>query len=416
MSDRYLVISSDGHAGPRPEVYRDYLDPQYRDEFDRQNEARMKALEIAGERLEMRQESKQWASDKAHGLAGAWDGDRRNEVLDADGVAAEILFVDGLTEENSPPFGGDLGLMPVGVDPEHQWAGCRAHNRWMSEFCSESPERRYGLALIAPFWGVDVAVAEIEWAKQNGLRGIMLPHMFTGQDPYHHPKYDPMWRACEEREMVIHFHSGAAPMHEYYGLDIFRARDPEELSEPPVELPGALGIYVTEVAWWLTRPLVYMIWGGVFERFPTLKTAVTEGSTIWVPELLHLMDQRYGDHHFSAKLGTGYKQHLSMKPSEYFRRNIKVGSSAMSRREAELRHEIGLETIMWGSDYPHPEGTWPTTQKMMVEVLGGLPDEDIAAILGGNAADFYGFDVEALQPLVDRIGPEKSRFQLEQPA
>lgn len=416
MSDRYLVISSDGHAGPRPEVYRDYLDPQYRDEFDRQNEARMKALELAGERLEMRQESKQWASDKAHGLAGAWDGDRRNEVLDADGVAAEILFVDGLTEENSPPFGGDLGLMPVGVDPEHQWAGCRAHNRWMAEFCSESPERRYGLALIAPFWGVDRAVAEIARAKESGLRGIMLPHMFTGQDPYHHPKYDPMWRACEERDMVIHFHSGAAPMHEYYGLDIFRARDPEELAEPPVELPGALGIYVTEVAWWLTRPLVYMIWGGVFERFPTLKTAVTEGSTIWVPELLHLMDQRYGDHHFSAKLGTGYKKHLSMKPSEYFKRNIKVGSSAMSRREAELRHEIGLGTIMWGSDYPHPEGTWPATQKMMVEVLGGLPDEDITAILGGNAAGFYGFDVEALQPLVDRIGPEKSQFQLERTA
>ena len=132
MSERYLVISSDGHAGPRPEVYRDYLDPEYREEFDRQNEARMKALELAGERLEMRQESQQWASDKAHGLAGAWDGERRNEVLDADGVAAEILFVDGLTEENSPPFGGDLGLMPVGVDPEHQWAGCRAHNRWMS--------------------------------------------------------------------------------------------------------------------------------------------------------------------------------------------------------------------------------------------------------------------------------------------
>ena len=414
MTDRYLVISSDGHAGPRPEVYRDYLDPQYRDEFDRQNQARMKALELAGERLEMRQESKQWASDKSHGLAGAWDGDRRNEVLDADGVAAEILFVDGLTEENSPPFGGDLGLMPVGVDPEHQWAGCRAHNRWMSRFCSESPERRYGLALVAPFWGVDTAVAEIDWAKENGLRGIMLPHMFTGQDPYHHPKYDPMWRACEERNMVIHFHSGAAPMHEYYGLDIFRARDPEQLAEPPVVLPGALGIYVTEGAWWLTRPLVYMIWGGVFERFPALKTAVTEGSTIWVPELLHLMDQRYGDHHFSAKLGTGYKQHLSMKPSEYFRRNIKVGSSAMSRREAEMRNEIGIGSIMWGSDYPHPEGTWPATQKMMTEVLGGLPEDDIAAILGGNAAEFYGFDVEALQPLVDRIGPEKSLFQREQ--
>jgi len=207
--------------------------------------------------------------------------------------------------------------------------------------------------------------------------------------------------------MVIHFHSGAAPAHEYFGAAIFGL---QANSEPQVALPGALGIYVTEVAWWLTRPLVFMIWGGVFERFPGLKVAVTEGSTIWVPELLALMDQRFGDHHFSAKLGTGYKSHLSMKPSEYFRRNIRVGSSAMSRREAELRHEIGLSTIMWGTDYPHPEGTWPLTQPMMAEVFRGLPEDEIAAMLGGNAAEFYGFDTAALQPLADRIGPRKSLF------
>ena len=409
--DRYLVISSDGHAGPRPEVYREYLDPKYRDKFDVQNQARMKALEAASERLEMRQESQAWASDKGHGLCGAWDSDRRNEILDADGIAAEVLFVDGLTEENSPPFGGDLGLMPTGVVPELQWAGCRAHNRWLSEFVSMAPERRYGLALITPFWGVDVAVAEIEWAHENGLRGIMLPHMFTGQAAYHHPKYDPIWRVCEERQMTVNYHSGAAPTHEYFGMDVFGTGQADASSEAPVDLPGGLGVYVTEVAFWLSRPLVFMVWGGVFERFPRLKVAVTEGSTIWVPELLQLMDQRYDDHHFSAKLGTGYKAHLSMKPSEYFRRNIKIGSSCMSRREAELREEIGLGIIMWGTDYPHPEGTWPHTKKMMVETLHGLPDADIEALLGGNAAEFYGIDTQKLAPLVDRIGPERSLFR-----
>lgn len=406
--DRYLVISSDGHAGPRPEVYRDYLDPQYRAEFDVQHAARMAALEQAGEMLEMRQETIRWGQDKAHGLAGAWDSDRRNEILDADGVAAEILFVDGLTESNSPPFGGDLGLQPVGVVPELQWAGARAHNRWMAEFVARCPLRRFGLASVTPFWGVDEAVKEVRWAHANGLRGIMLPHMFTGQDPYHHPKYEPLWRVCAELGMVVHFHSGAAPMQEYFGTAIF---GPQAGAEPPVPLPGALGIYVTEVAWWLTRPLVFMIWGGVFERHPQLKVAITEGSTIWVPELLALMDQRFGDHHFSAKLGTGYKQHLRLKPSEYFRRNVRVGSSAMSRREAEMRHQIGLQTIMWGSDYPHPEGTWPVTRQLMAEVFGGLPDAEIEAMLGGNAADFYGFDRAALAPIAARIGPEKSLFR-----
>jgi predicted TIM-barrel fold metal-dependent hydrolase len=82
----------------------------------------------------------------------------------------------------------------------------------------------------------------------------------------------------------------------------------------------------------------------------------------------------------------------------------------MSRREAEMRHQIGLQTIMWGSDYPHPEGTWPLTRRMLVEVFGGLPETEIEAMLGGNAADFYGFDRAALAPIAARIGPERSLF------
>ena len=407
--DRYLVISSDGHAGPRPEVYRDYLDPRYRDEFDVQHKARMAMLDQAGEMLEMRQESLKWAEGKSHGLAGAWDSDRRNEVIDADGVAAEILFVDGLTERNSPPFGGDLSLSPQGADPELQWAGARSHNRWMSEFVAEEPARRFGLALVPPFWDVDEAVKEVHWAREHGLGGIMLPHMWFDQAPYHHPKYEPLWATCEDLGIIIHFHSGAAPMLDYFGAQLFGAAGAG--GEPPVEMPGALGIYVTEVAWWLTRPLAFLIWSGAFERHPKLKVAITEGSSIWVPELLELMDQRYGSHHFSAKLGTGYRKHMSMKPSEYFRRNVRVGSSCMSRREAELRHEIGLGNLMWGTDYPHPEGTWPSTRKMMVETFHGLPEDDIAALLGGTAAEFYGFDLDKLDPLAERIGPERAWFR-----
>jgi predicted TIM-barrel fold metal-dependent hydrolase len=83
----------------------------------------------------------------------------------------------------------------------------------------------------------------------------------------------------------------------------------------------------------------------------------------------------------------------------------------MSRREAELRHAIGLKNMMWGSDYPHPEGTWPLTGAQMRESFRGLPEGDVADMLGGNAARFYGFDVDALATLVDRIGPERSSFQ-----
>jgi predicted TIM-barrel fold metal-dependent hydrolase len=82
----------------------------------------------------------------------------------------------------------------------------------------------------------------------------------------------------------------------------------------------------------------------------------------------------------------------------------------MPRREAELRYETGVANIMWGSDYPHPEGSWPVTREQMIETFRGLPEPEVAAMLGGNAARVYGFDVGKLAPLVARIGPEKTAF------
>jgi predicted TIM-barrel fold metal-dependent hydrolase len=177
-----------------------------------------------------------------------------------------------------------------------------------------------------------------------------------------------------------------------------------------VDLPGAVGIYISEVCWFLVRPLTFMIWGGVFERHPKLKVSITEGTSIWVPEYLMLNDQRYSETHYSMKLGD-FRSHLSMKPSEYFARNVRLGASCMPRREAELRHEIGLGNLMWGSDFPHPEGSWPVTREQMLETFHGLPEDEIAAMLGGNAAEWYGFDTEKLAPIVARIGPEKSAFR-----
>jgi len=161
---------------------------------------------------------------------------------------------------------------------------------------------------------------------------------------------------------------------------------------------------------WNVRPLTFLIWGGVFERFPKLKVAITEGTAVWVPEYLTLLDFRFAESHYAQKLGD-YRSHLSMKPSEYFARNVRLGASCMPRREALLRHEIGLEQIMWGTDFPHPEGSWPVTREQMLETFHGLPDVEIAAMLGGNAVEFYGFDAEKLAPIAARIGPRKSDFQ-----
>jgi hypothetical protein len=128
-----------------------------------------------------------------------------------------------------------------------------------------------------------------------------------------------------------------------------------------------------------------------------------------VPELLALFDQRYSETHYSAKLGD-YRSHLKMKPSEYFHRQVFLGASCMPRREAEMRDAIGVENIMWGSDYPHPEGTWPYTREQMRETFKGLPRTEIEAMLGGNAIGVYGFDRNALACIAERIGPEAADF------
>src|SRR4029450_3440618 len=92
-------------------------------------------------------------------------------------------------------------------------------------------------------------------------------------------------------------------------------------------------------------------------------------------------------------------------------RNVRLGASCMPRREGLLRHQIGVAQIMWGTDFPHPEGNGPVARGQMSGTFHGLPDPEIAAMLGGNAIEFYGFDAEKLAPIAARIGPPKSDFQ-----
>ena len=398
--DRHLVISADCHAGLPPGGYREYLDPQHRDVFDVALAQQLEITRDLEEHFLVKEINEGWRSGNEDDLSGAWDHDARIRVLDGDGIAGEVIFPDGITEMNAPPFGAGIGLSPRGADRELQWAGARSHNRWLAELVAMAPERREGVAIVPATWDVDEAVREVRWARENGLASIMIPVIWGDHAAYHHSVYRPLWAVCEELEVVIHFHSGPADSEQYFG-----SWPPDPGSEIP---RGAMGIYVSEVAWWVARPLTFLIWGGVFEDFPKLKVAITEGTANWVPSYLELLDQRATAHAGNAKLGD-YTSHLSLMPSEYFARNIRV-ATMVAPREAELRHEIGVANLMWGSDYPHPEGTWPNTDSRMRDSLLDVPEPEAVAILGGNAADWYGFDAGKLAPLVARIGPEKRRF------
>jgi predicted TIM-barrel fold metal-dependent hydrolase len=384
MSDRYVIVSADTHAGLPAEEYRPYLDAQHHAAFDgflAERHARRDELLTMNYEYIMG-----WETDNAEGLRGAFDPEQRDKELDADGVAAEVIFpdADAITGMAGPPFGAGLSAGEI-TEPELAFAGARAHNRFLVELCSHHPERRGGVGLVPITHDVERAVREIEWlAQQPGIRGVMVPTMWRDHLPYNHPSYDPVWAACQAADLPVHTHSGEAPQEEYN---------------------DNIGIYLAEAAWWPARPMWHLLFSGVFERFPNLKFVVTESGAYWAADMLWKWDQYMGGGHTTKKLAALLEGKISRLPSDYFGTNLFIGASTMSKEELRRRYVIGCDVMMWGTDYPHPEGTWPHTVERLRGDFGALPVDDTAKLLGGTAAHCYGFDTDALRPIADRIGP-----------
>lgn len=389
MSDRYTIISSDCHAGLSCEAYRPYLESKYHGAFD----------EFLAERNARREEAMRmnydyimgWETEHEEGLRGAFDAQQRDKELDADGVSAEVIFADAdaITGMASPPFGAGLSAGTI-EDPELAFAGARAHNRFLEELCSHSPERRGGVALVPVTHDIERGVAEVQrLAGTPGIRGVMIPTMWHDRLPYNHGAYDPFWAACQEAGFVVHTHSGEAPQEEYN---------------------EHIGIYLAEVVWWAIRPLWHLLFSGVFERHPDLKFTVTEAAAYWAPDYMWKWDFYFGGGHTTKKMLAMMQGIVSKLPSDYFGTNIFIGASTMSKEEIRRRHVIGTDVAMWGTDYPHPEGTWPNTVPRLRSDFGDVPVDDARAMLGLTAARCYGFDLDALAPIAQRIGPTPEDF------
>ncbi len=379
-----MIVSSDCHAGLPCDQYRPFLDSRYTEPFDaflaERNAARGEALRMNYDYI------MNWETEHEEGLQGAHDPARRDKELDADGVAGEVLFPDSdaITGMESPPFGAGLSAGAI-ADPDLAFAGARAHNRFLAELCSEHPERRAGIALVPICHDIERGVAEIEWAaEQPGIRGIMIPTMWRDRLPYNDAAYDAVWAACQAHGLPVHVHSGEAPRDEY---------------------GDHIGIYLAEVVWWTTRPIAHLLFSGAFERFPALKFVVTEAAAYWAPDMMWKWDVYFGGGHTTKKMAALMAGKLSKLPSEYFGTNIFIGASTMSKEEIRRRHAIGCDVAMWGTDYPHPEGTWPNTITRLRQDFAAVPLADARLLLGETCARVYGFDIEKLRAIADRIGP-----------
>ncbi|HEY8217526.1 MAG TPA: amidohydrolase family protein [Acidimicrobiia bacterium] len=391
----YVIISADCHAGPNAPVYRDYLDPEYRADFDEELAERERLIEERRLFTGDEEFQEEWFGEDEDGnslhevgLRGGWDAATRDKELDNDGVCGEVVFPgpDAVMGTMGAPFGA--GFNPVATrSPAHLIAGAQAYNRWGAELCQDSPDRRVGLIVAPIVDDVEGAIDEIRRAHGDGLRGgIIIPPRWGNHPSYTSTRYDPVWAVCEELSLPVHCHSGPAP-HEDYG-----------------DAPGWMSVYGFETIFFTARPLWFMLMTGVFERFPRLKMAVTEAGCYWAADLLWRLDLMATREHGMRKL-VGATEPLHMLPSEYFDRNCAIGASNTRRRELERRYEIGVGNIMWGNDFPHPEGTWPYTRDFLKDRFWDIPVDETARILGLNQADFYGFDIEKLSTVADRIAP-----------
>lgn len=391
---KYLVISSDGHAGPPPEIYREYLEERFRQLFDEHQAAQETGRMVNTAFVE------EWTAETGdHEMRAGYDPDVRDRILDQEGVAAETLFPDadvlGTGRLASSPFGSGLAS-GMDADPDTIKAGARAHNRWLADFCRTNPHRRIGVAVIPVTAGVDDAVAELQAAAALGLRGAMIPTRWFDQPAYIDPSYDPFWAACAEANMVLHTHSGAGPADYPLG-------------------PGFVSIYAAEAWWWAARPFWVLVLSGVFERHPRLRYSMAENGAWWVPDLLKRMDDKWVGGHNTRKFGDVFRQGLRMKPSDYVHRNCFFAASTPGEDDIGRRYDIGIDNLMWGNDLPHPEGTYPHSRRWITERFRDVPEAEARKILGLNAAGLYGVDVATLSEVVERIGPTSDEVHARTP-
>ena len=294
----------------------------------------------------------------------------------------------------------DLARAPDPEEYELRFAGLRAHNRWLADFCSEAPDRWAGFAQIF-LDDIDEAIAEVRWAKEAGLRGVLLPgdHVLKMVNLYY-PQYDPLWAVCAELDMPIHRHASAPTESVYEGGEASQL------------------VHFVEIQFYSARAISHLIFAGVFERHPDLKFVTTEiASASEIARELVKMDMMFKLRDMGT--GTPFYAHvkdalakLKRTPSEYYASNCYVGGPHDLRQAFDL----GIPNLMWGADIPHSEGTGPFTVEALRTTLFDLPENDLDDLLAARAADVYHFDLGMLQLVADRVGPTVEQLKTPLPA
>jgi predicted TIM-barrel fold metal-dependent hydrolase len=291
---------------------------------------------------------------------GCYDVAERIKDMDVEGIWAQMAFA------NMGGFAGSTFWKSKDMDLAN--ACVRAYNDFiLDEWCAYAPDRQIPL-VMAPFWDVEAAVKEVERTAAKGARSLSFleaPHRL-GLPSYHTDHWDPLLRTCEEAglPLSVHFGSGGNPPGVAEDADMF----------------VTIALYGTNSM----GAMVDLLMSPVFQKFPTLKYALAEGGIGWIPYLLERADYSFERHKYWCDIRT------DVKPSELFKDHI-YGCFISDQAGIDERHKIGVENIMFESDYPHSDSNWPHTRKLLAEQLAEVPDDEAALIAEGNARRLYNF-------------------------
>jgi len=298
--------------------------------------------------------------DQARGVMRTTIPELRAKDMERDGVVGEVIY-------------GILLLASSLKDPEAAAVVVRAYNDFLAEFCRKLPGRFAGIGVLAG--APEEAATEIRRCATLGLKGAELS-LEIGMVPLWHKQWEPIWQAAAETKVPIHLHSIGAPLDPRWqdaGGKIFRYVAATKTT--------AFQIGMLEV-------LSEVMWSAALERYPDLRVVLGESGIGWLPYALERMDAEADQF---KDLG------LTLLPSEYWRRQM-AASFQDDRTGIENVERIGVETLMWGADFPHPDGTWPDSLEFIDKLFAGVPDTTRRKILYENAARLYDFPLDPDAP------------------
>jgi len=257
-------------------------------------------------------------------------------------------------------------------DPEALYANFRAFNRWVEEEWSYGDDGRIIGVPMLSLVDLDLALTELERVLNRGARLVYLrPGPLYGRSPGH-PVYDPFWARCAEAGTIVCFHQGQSGLHEFYTAVW------GEQPNPPGIFASPLQNVICTAQRAAHDTLAAVVLHGVFNRHPTLRVASIENGSDWVPGLLHDMDKAVGMNRNDWAGGV---------PSEIFREHIWV-SPYHEEDPRAIVDAIGVDHVLFGSDYPHPEGL--AEPLAYVDDLATFSDADVRRIMRDNAARLLG--------------------------